>query len=704
MAFHHFFLNAQPVASWDGFRLSRDNGILGRQLVFHPDTGSFSTIYLNLEDTQTSYLSETSAEFSFTANGQLISGHDSWKVNGFRPAFDALGGEGATIILELVKEPAAGLIVELTYLLYPGLPVIRKQIKLINATSIDLNIENLDVENLEIQGNFDVPWQRDIDSLLLTDYCRRRTIGPYKVGLQDSVIVVHDIQRSRGIALGNESPGVLKRTGVFLDGKSATIGLTYNNEDYPFRKWLSPGEQWCSPWTFIALYKDTDDPFQIIDGPVNDFVRRHMGIRLTALDEKPAFVYNTWKPFKGRISEKMILEVAHAAAACGVKEFVIDAGWATNQLGKYEIDTMKFPNGLKPLFDSIRAMGMKPGLWFSIAYAGIHTDIYQDNPHWFLQDPKGNHYNLHTDNQSGNSRTACLATGWFDHIKSKILIAVREYELEYAKLDFSTVASAYRTDKLASGCHANDHPLHRDRPESHLVLYRRLWQLFDELHQEAPNLFIDCTFETMGGIQLIDYDMCKHAEGNWLSNFKQTGPIGALRVRHMAWWRSPVIPATALVIGNMEINDPDSELILKSLAGALPILLGDPRELTVEKRESLNQLAEWMTSMQNKYDYMMFRQDLPGFGEPAEGFWDGFQRMNTEMGSGGIVGVFRHGSKEKQRQVFINYLNPERKYALIYGPNEERIGIWSGQELKEQGFSLNIEKEYDGILLEVRGL
>jgi alpha-galactosidase len=34
--------------------------------------------------------------------------------------------------------------------------------------------------------------------------------------------------------------------------------------------------------------------------------------------------------------------------------------------------------------------------------------------------------------------------------------------------------------------------------------------------------------------------------------------------------------------------------------------------------------------MENRYSIMSYRQDLPGFGEPKEGMWDGFSRINTE--------------------------------------------------------------------------
>lgn len=139
--------------------------------------------------------------------------------------------------------------------------------------------------------------------------------------------------------------------------------------------------------------------------------------------------------------------------------------------------------------------------------------------------------------------------------------------------------------------------MHRDRNESMLEMYHRTWQLYDDLHNETLNLFIDCTFETMGAYQLIDLDMCKHADGNWLSNFGESGekaPLISWRIHQMSWWRSPVITATAMLIGNQHIDDPEFELSLMSLAGTLPIVLGDPRLLTKEQRIRIKTWSEWL--------------------------------------------------------------------------------------------------------------
>src|SRR5690349_20351395 len=101
--------------------------------------------------------------------------------------------------------------------------------------------------------------------------------------------------------------------------------------------------------------------------------------------------------------------------------------------------------------------------------------------------------------------------------------------------------------------------------------------------------------------------------------------------------------------------------------------------------------------MQTKYDIMSFRQDLPGFGEPAEGMWDGFQRINTETKAGGIIAVFRHGASEKKRMVTVNYHDPLKTYT-VKTPLGEEIANLTGMQLQETGFEIMIIDKYGGVL------
>jgi alpha-galactosidase len=294
-----------------------------------------------------------------------------------------------------------------------------------------------------------------------------------------------------------------------------------------------------------------------------------------------------------------------------------------------------------------------------------------------------------------------MTTNWKDYIRDVILSMVDEYGLEYIKGDFAAVTGAYTSDKTRSGCHAKDHN-HKDRNESMLEMYQATWQLFDELHEAAPNLFIDCTFETMGELHLIDFDMCKHADGNWLSNYLDHSPLGGLQVRKLAWSRAPIIPAASMVIGNQGLDDPNFMYSMKSLSGTLPIVLGDPRELSKEQRKEIREMAGWLKEMQNQHNFMRYRQDLPGFGEPQQGFWDGFQRINTDTQSGGIVGVFKQESYKDEMWVTVDYLNPEAEFEVSLAPNGKTIFEGTGEQLRTKGFKVEFNEFFQGELYEVK--
>jgi alpha-galactosidase len=92
---------------------------------------------------------------------------------------------------------------------------------------------------------------------------------------------------------------------------------------------------------------------------------------------------------------------------------------------------------------------------------------------------------------------------------------------------------------------------------------------------------------------------------------------------------------------------------------------------------------------------------MQGFGEPAEGWCDGFQRINSESHSGGIAGIFRHNSAEGQRIATIQFLDPTSTYDVLRAPDGEKIIRATGKELKEKGFLVKSVTSFDGSLYEV---
>lgn len=694
-----FFLNLftinlifaqNPFALWTKNELILNNGIVQRNIKLPASMGSYGSTSYKPVRGEFKYFEKINPEFQFEIYGKVYSGLDNWNIVGIKKISDTKAGDGASVTLlsenKLVE-------VTLKYLLYPNSPAIRKNLIIRNLSSETVALESVDIEKFNVTSYWATTF-----SWICHDYGRRRSVGPYDGNMQDALLTVHNSDWQQGIVIGNEAAGVVKHTSVFWEDNTICAGLTHKDARFPFRKYIKPNESFETPQVFTIVYNNHKDPDEILSTAVSDFVRKHLGIRLSELSQKPTFIYNTWVPFKKDINEKLVMELAKAAAEAGMKEFIIDDGWADNY-GDWIIDKQKFPNGLKPVFDYIKSLGMKPGLWVSVGSASPESKVYQAHPEWFVLDENQNPANLHEPDLK--MRTACFGTPWRSYIKDVLMKLALEYGLEYLKLDFTVVTSPYRFGNKNTGCYAKNHEGHQDQHESFYTNYESVWKLFDELHEAKPNLFIDCTFETMGGLQLIDYAMLKHAEGNWLSNFNGPDAKVDLRVRNMAWWRSPAMPATALVIGNPEMQDAGWEMHIKSLAGALPIMLGDPRKLSADDLKKYRGYADWLQKMANKHDIMSFRQDLVGFGEPIDGMWDGFQRINTETKSGGIVGVFKQGSLDNERQVRINYLNPTKIYTVTECISDKVITKSTGKQLAETGFKVKLSKEFDGQLFEI---
>jgi alpha-galactosidase len=89
----------------------------------------------------------------------------------------------------------------------------------------------------------------------------------------------------------------------------------------------------------------------------------------------PPMGWNTWNTFKCNIDEKLIRESADVLVSSGMKdagyEYVnIDDCWqlGRNEDGTIQVDTKRFPNGIKALADYIHSKGLKLGIYSSAGY------------------------------------------------------------------------------------------------------------------------------------------------------------------------------------------------------------------------------------------------------------------------------------------------------------------------------------------------
>ncbi len=191
-------LKSQDFYTWDGTSLTLDNGYIQRKVIYNKDSLKLTTRQILLSAGEYDAVRGQSDEFSFLINGSQLNGLSGWKLIDCLPASDNNSGRGAKIRISHNDT----LDVTITYLLYPGLPLIRKSIEISNRGNNDMRLEALNIEDLSTRFNLTSTW-------VYGKYGRQLHIGNFEGNWDDAVVVFHDNELQAGMAVGNEMPGVL---------------------------------------------------------------------------------------------------------------------------------------------------------------------------------------------------------------------------------------------------------------------------------------------------------------------------------------------------------------------------------------------------------------------------------------------------------------------------------------------------------------
>lgn len=151
---------------------------------------------------------------------------------------------------------------------------------------------------------------------------------------------------------------------------------------------LAPGAAFEAP---MAVFSVGDGGFAALRSSM------HRHVRFSVLPRTPAgprLVHlNTWEALGFQQDLAALQRLAHDAAALGVERFVLDDGWFagrvddTRALGDWRPDAARFPQGLTPLIDTVRGLGMDFGLWVEPEMVSPDSDLYRAHPDWCLHEP-----------------------------------------------------------------------------------------------------------------------------------------------------------------------------------------------------------------------------------------------------------------------------------------------------------------------------
>ena len=171
--------------------------------------------------------------------------------------------------------------------------------------------------------------------------------------------------------------------------ESDPIGWGSGQADFYFGHWqktLAPGERIETCAAYFTCCKGT------FDDCCRSLVRmqeKEFPVRFECEKSLPV-IFNEYCSTWGRPEQEKVRCLAEAAKNAGTDYFVIDAGWTRN--GREATDTMGdwipsdalYPDGLKATVDYIRALGMRPGIWFEWEGLGSDSEACKNHPDWLL--------------------------------------------------------------------------------------------------------------------------------------------------------------------------------------------------------------------------------------------------------------------------------------------------------------------------------
>jgi alpha-galactosidase len=330
---------------------------------------------------------------------------------------------------------------------------------------------------------------------------------------------------------------------------------------------LAPGESYQSPWIYFAWSGHG------LDG-LADRLHRHLRDRPRHPRTPRPVMLNTWEAvyFDHRLGT--LTELAERAARIGVERFVLDDGWFhrrrddTAGLGDWRVDEQVWPEGLHPLVDRVRALGMQVGLWVEPEMVNPDSDLARAHPDWLLIAP-GRPAPPHRHQQ-----VLDLAhPEAYAHILGRLDALAGEYRLDYLKWDHNRDLLEAVHDGRA-GVHAQT-----------LAVYR----LLDELRSRHPHLEVESC--SSGGAR-IDYGILERTDRVWTSD-----TIDPLERQAIQRWTGLLLPPelTGCHVGSATAHTTGRTTTLAfRLATALFGHAGIEWDLTACTPAELDQLAAWV--------------------------------------------------------------------------------------------------------------
>ena len=215
--------------------------------------------------------------------------------------------------------------------------------------------------------------------------------------------------------------------GVQRDAESPAV-LLGGELLWPGEVVLAPGEQYAMPWVVVVA---SDEGLDGVAAALHTWQRSW-----PAHPDRQPVTLNTWEAVYFDHDAGRLRELATLAAQIGVERFVLDDGWFRGRrndaagLGDWYVDTEVWPDGLTPLIEHVRGLGLEFGLWFEPEMVNPDSDLYRAHPAWELH--AGDRVPLLQRNQLVLDLTN--GDAW-RYVFERVDAILTEYPVDYVKWD-----------------------------------------------------------------------------------------------------------------------------------------------------------------------------------------------------------------------------------------------------------------------------
>ncbi|WP_238998450.1 alpha-galactosidase [Nocardioides limicola] len=337
---------------------------------------------------------------------------------------------------------------------------------------------------------------------------------------------------------------------------------------------LAEGESYRTPWVYFAAADDG------LDGLAACWHGHQRA--LAAHPTQQPVVLNVWEAIYFNHDVDRLRRIADRAAEVGVERFVLDDGWFRHRrddtagLGDWWVDEQVWPDGLGPLADHVRGLGMEFGLWFEPEMVNPDSDLFRAHPDWILAAADDRQPLLHRHQWALDLSRPEV----FDHLLARLDAVLTELPVDYVKWD-------HNRDLLeaGSGLLGGAPTVHRQT--------QAFYRLLDEIRSRHPTVAWE---SCASGGGRIDFGVLERVQRVWTSDMTD-----ALARQQIQRWSSLLVAPEYL---GAHVSAPTSHITGRTFgldfraATAMFGAFGIEWDLTEASASDLVGLREWVARHQ----------------------------------------------------------------------------------------------------------